>query len=116
MPPIEVFIGLDTLRSGSEITSSELPSRAELKSWAFEHDKIEKETEIFDAGEFRKLKKFTKGPSFSRSAVFPALPMMLISTAVYSRCSEEPIPRRHRLNRNNPYNNLRLRQVVASTS
>lgn len=67
MPPIEVFVGLDTLRSGSEITSSELPSRVELETWFVEHDKIEKETEIFDAGEFRKLKKFTKGPS----PVFP---------------------------------------------
>jgi hypothetical protein len=70
MPPIEVFVGLDHLGSGSETTSSELPSRAKLKAWVAEHDKIEKETEIFDAGEFRKLKKFTKGPSFPHSAVF----------------------------------------------
>lgn len=26
-----------------------------------EHDRIEKETETFDSGEFKKLKKFTKG-------------------------------------------------------
>jgi hypothetical protein len=69
MPPIEVFVGLDTLRSGSETISSELPTRAELKTWAAEHDKIEKETEIFDAGEFRKLKKFTKGPYFYRPTI-----------------------------------------------
>ena len=63
MPPIEVFVGLDTLRSASEVISPELPTRAELKAWVVEHDKIEKETEIFDAGEFKKLKKFTKGLS-----------------------------------------------------
>ena len=61
MPPIEVFVGLNTLHSGSETISSELPTRVELRAWIVEHDKIEKETEIFDAGEFRKLKKFTKG-------------------------------------------------------
>lgn len=71
MPPIEVFIGLDTLRSASETISSELPSRAELKTWVVEHDKIEKETEIFDAGEFRKLKKFTKGLPSPPPSCFP---------------------------------------------
>jgi len=94
MPPIEVFVGLDTLRSSSETISSELPTRAELQAWVVEHDKIEKETEIFDAGEFRKLKKFTKGPPplhFPRDAGI----MMLIFTMIFSRCSTEPIPRRH---------------------
>ena len=61
MPPIEVFAALDSLRSGSEEISSNLPTREELRKWVAEHDRIEKETEIFDAGEFRKLKKFTKG-------------------------------------------------------
>ena len=61
MPPIEVFVALDALRSGSETISSQLPTRTELRAWIVEHDKIEKETEIFDAGEFRELKKFTKG-------------------------------------------------------
>jgi hypothetical protein len=92
MPPIEVFVGLDTLRSGSETISSELPTRAELKAWVAEHDKIEKETEIFDAGEFRKLKKFTKGQSFPHPAI---VPMMLTSTVIDSCCSTDPIPRRH---------------------
>ena len=71
MPPIQVFVGLNTLDSRLETISTELPTRAELKAWVSEHDKIEKETEIFDAGEFRKLKKFTKGPCSSRSAVPP---------------------------------------------
>ena len=93
MPPIEVFVGLDTLRSGAETISSELPTRTELQAWVAEHDRIEKETEIFDAGEFRKLKKFTKGPSphFSRSAGI----VMFIFPIIFSRCSKEPIPRRH---------------------
>ena len=38
-----------------------LPTREQLRAWVTEHDKIEKETEIFDSGELRKLKKFTKG-------------------------------------------------------
>ena len=116
MPPIEVFVGLDTLRSGSETISSELPTRAELKAWVAEHDKIEKETEIFDAGEFRKLKKFTKGQHPPRPAISPMFPKMLISTSIDSRCSTEPIPRRHRPNRNHPYDNLFLGQVTTSTS
>lgn len=65
MPPIEVFIGLDTLRAGSDEISKSLPTRAELQQWLVEHDRTEKETEIFDAGEFRKLKKFTKGTTKS---------------------------------------------------
>ncbi|KAI0786409.1 hypothetical protein C8Q75DRAFT_771636 [Abortiporus biennis] len=59
MPPIEVFVGLDAVRSSAE-TVPGLPSREELKEWIAEHDRIEKETEIFDSGELRKLKKFTK--------------------------------------------------------
>ncbi|CDO74091.1 hypothetical protein BN946_scf185043.g141 [Trametes cinnabarina] len=59
LPPVEVFVGLDALRdSAMEIPG--LPTRAQLKEWMAEHDKIEKETEIFDSGELKKLKKFTK--------------------------------------------------------
>ncbi|KAH9843691.1 uncharacterized protein C8Q71DRAFT_10389 [Rhodofomes roseus] len=59
LPPIEVFAGLDAVRaSAAEIPG--LPSRAQLEEWVAEHDRIEKETEIFDSGELRKLKKFTK--------------------------------------------------------
>ncbi|KZT13142.1 uncharacterized protein LAESUDRAFT_30786 [Laetiporus sulphureus 93-53] len=49
MPAVEVFGPLDTL-----------PSRAELEEWFAEHDRIEKDIRIFDDGELRKLKKFTK--------------------------------------------------------
>ncbi|CAL1702159.1 unnamed protein product [Somion occarium] len=59
MPPIEVFAGMDAVRSSAETTEG-LPSREELQQWVIEHDKIEKETEIFDSGELKKLKKFTK--------------------------------------------------------
>ena len=94
MPPIEVFVGLNGLRSGSETISSELPTRAELQAWVVEHDKIEKETEIFDAGEFRKLKKFTKGSSHPLPPRNAAI-TTLIFTITFSRCSTEPISRRH---------------------
>ncbi|KAH8106169.1 hypothetical protein BXZ70DRAFT_886776 [Cristinia sonorae] len=59
MPPIEVFTGLDAVRNSS-IEVPGLPSRAELEEWMAEHDRIEKETEIFDSGELKKLKKLTK--------------------------------------------------------
>ncbi|KAI0356724.1 hypothetical protein OH77DRAFT_1520211 [Trametes cingulata] len=60
LPPIEVFTGLDAVRqSAAEVPG--LPTREQLKEWMEEHDKIEKETEIFDSGELKKLKKFTKG-------------------------------------------------------
>ncbi|KAI0347052.1 hypothetical protein BDW22DRAFT_1425131 [Trametopsis cervina] len=59
MPPIQVFVGLDAVRASAEEVPG-LPTRAELKQWVVEHDKIEKETEIFDSGELKKLKKFTK--------------------------------------------------------
>ncbi|KAI0643758.1 hypothetical protein C8Q79DRAFT_153114 [Trametes meyenii] len=59
LPPIEVFAGLDAVRqSAAEVPG--LPTREQLKEWIAEHDKIEKETEIFDSGELRKLKKLTK--------------------------------------------------------
>ncbi|KZT74562.1 hypothetical protein DAEQUDRAFT_720743 [Daedalea quercina L-15889] len=59
LPPIEVFAGLDAVRaSAAEVPG--LPSRAQLEEWVAEHDRIEKETEIFDSGELKKLKKLTK--------------------------------------------------------
>lgn len=70
MPPIEVFVGLDAVRASADEVPG-LPSRAELQQWLIEHDKIEKETEIFDSGELRKLKKFTKGAYAHASAKSP---------------------------------------------
>jgi len=60
LPPIEVFVGLDAIRSSAEDVPG-LPTRAELRQYLDEHDKIEKETEIFDSGELKKLRMFTKG-------------------------------------------------------
>ncbi|KAI0035685.1 hypothetical protein K488DRAFT_23218, partial [Vararia minispora EC-137] len=62
MPPIELFAGLDAVRLSAPVVHG-LPSREELKKWVSEHDKIEKETEIFDSGELKKFKKFTKAAS-----------------------------------------------------
>ncbi|OBZ71789.1 hypothetical protein A0H81_08273 [Grifola frondosa] len=59
LPPIEVFAGLEAVRSSAEEVHG-LPTRAELQQWLVEHDRIEKETEVFDSGELKKLKKFTK--------------------------------------------------------
>lgn len=60
MPPLELFVGLDAVRE-SALEVPGLPTRDELKQWLVEHDKIEKETEIFDSGELTKFKKITKG-------------------------------------------------------
>lgn len=60
MPPIEVFVGLDAIRASAEQVPG-LPTRAELDQWLVEHDTIEKETEVFDTGELKKLRKITKG-------------------------------------------------------
>lgn len=61
IPPIEVFAGIDTLLSLSEEVPPDLPTRAQLNHWLEEHDRTEKETEIFDAEDMSKLKKLTKG-------------------------------------------------------
>ncbi|KAJ3511546.1 hypothetical protein NLJ89_g4030 [Agrocybe chaxingu] len=59
LPPIEVFVGLDAIRVSAEEVPG-LPSRAELQQMVAEHDAIEKETEIFDTGELKKLRQLTK--------------------------------------------------------
>lgn len=59
LPPIQVFVGLDAVRE-SALEVPGLPTREQLQEWLEEHDRIEKETEIFDRGELQKLKKFTK--------------------------------------------------------
>ncbi|KAH7868822.1 uncharacterized protein C8R40DRAFT_1156219 [Lentinula edodes] len=59
MPPIEVFVGLDAVQASAEEVPG-LPTREELKKWLAEHDTLEKETEIFDTGELKKLRNFTR--------------------------------------------------------
>ncbi len=60
MPPIDVFANLDAVRASAAAVSG-LPTREQLEQWLIEHDKIEKETEIFDSGELKRFKKITKG-------------------------------------------------------
>lgn len=60
LPPIQVFVGIDAVRTSADSVPG-LPSREQLQDWLAEHDRIEKETEIFDSGEFKKLRMFTKG-------------------------------------------------------
>lgn len=60
LPPIEVFVGLDAIRTSAEDIPG-LPTREQLQEWLSEHDRIEKETEIFDSGELKKLRTLTKG-------------------------------------------------------
>jgi hypothetical protein len=66
LPPVEVFVGLDSIRSSAEEIPG-LPTRAELEKWLLEHDQIEKDTDVFDSGELQKLRKFTKGALYWRN-------------------------------------------------
>lgn len=63
LPAIEVFVGIEALETSAEEIPG-LPSRAQLQQWLVEHDIIEKETEIFDTGELKKLRKTTRGASY----------------------------------------------------
>jgi len=60
MPPIELFANLDAVRASTPMASG-LPTREQLEQWLSEHNKLEKETEIFDSGELKKFKNFTMG-------------------------------------------------------
>ncbi|KAK0468121.1 uncharacterized protein EV420DRAFT_1502983 [Desarmillaria tabescens] len=59
LPPIEVFVGLEALQASAEDVPG-LPSRSELQRWLQDHESIEKEIEIFDTGELKKLRKLTR--------------------------------------------------------
>lgn len=78
MPPIEVFVGLDAIRSSAEEVPG-LPTRPELQALLDEHDRIEKETEIFDSGELKKLRKLTKGSS--RLSKMPLFELRMLSNS-----------------------------------
>lgn len=60
MPPIELFADLDAVRASAAAVSG-IPTREQLDQWLIEHEKIERETEIFDSGELKKFKNFTMG-------------------------------------------------------
>jgi hypothetical protein len=75
MPPIELFSDLDAVRASTAVVSG-LPTRAELEGWLVEHDKIEKETELFDSGELKKFKNITMG-QFLATHFFSSPPIYL---------------------------------------
>ncbi|THH10070.1 hypothetical protein EW145_g1570 [Phellinidium pouzarii] len=59
LPSIEVFASTRELSKAHDQISG-LATRAQLDDWLVEHDKIEKEMEMFDSGDLKKLKKLTK--------------------------------------------------------
>ena len=60
MPPLDIFVGVEELAQSFERPST-LPTRGQLDAWIAEHDQIERETEILDSGDMKKLKALTKG-------------------------------------------------------
>ncbi|EJD01433.1 uncharacterized protein FOMMEDRAFT_90275 [Fomitiporia mediterranea MF3/22] len=59
LPPIDIFAGVQELeKTYDQITT--LPTRAQLDEWIAEHDRIDKETEILDTGDLKKLKAVTR--------------------------------------------------------
>lgn len=80
LPPIQVFVGIDAVRASADSVPG-LPSHEQLQDWLAEHDRIEKETEIFDSGELKKLRKFTKGMYLT----FSSLPTCQHVTAATQR-------------------------------
>jgi len=75
MPSIELFADLDAIRASSPVVSG-LPTREQLERWLVEHDKVEKETELFDSGELKKFKNFTMGEC--RAALFFFFPPSVV--------------------------------------
>jgi len=90
MPPIELFTDLDAVRASTAVVPG-LPTREQLEEWLVEHDKTEKETEIFDSGELKKFKDFTMGEfgaTFfltSPSFVEVERPTQRLRSAIYPR-------------------------------
>ena len=58
MPPIEIYFELDNT---ADVTSIGSYRREQLELWFAGNDRIERETEQFDAGDMLKLKKFARG-------------------------------------------------------
>lgn len=87
LPPVQVFVGIDAVRTSADSVPG-LPSREQLRDWLAEHDRIEKETEIFDSGELKKLRKFTKGTNY----LSPLLPLTDLSQLPPNVISPRRIP------------------------
>jgi len=112
MPPIELFADLDAVRTSSPAVSG-LPTRKQLEGWLIEHDRIEKETEIFDSGELKKFKTFTMGQCRSVFLLpFPFLPFL--NDRVCSGLKAEFISTRYRCHRAYFDDHIRFRQTPAS--
>ena len=103
MPPIELFADLDAIRASTPAVSG-LPTREQLGRWLVEHDKVEKETEIFDSGELKKFKNFTKG----RCRVAPFSFLSLKFNDWCSCLEAQFIPARHRCHRAYVDDHLRI--------
>lgn len=110
LPTIDVFAGMDDLSKPLEEICG-LATRAQLNEWIAEHDKIEKETESFDSGDLRKLKKFTKG-----NIELVYLRYCLLTNSSWSRHAEKSVTRRHGPYRNYSDDTVRFRQIASSTS
>jgi len=98
MPPIELFADLDAIRASTPVVSG-LPTREQLERWLVEHNKVEKETEIFDSGELKKFKNFTMGEC--RVVLFFSFsPFFILKLDDQCSCLEAQfIPARHRYHR-----------------
>ena len=94
MPPIQVFVGLDAIRA-SAVEVPGLPTQAELKDWLAEHDRIERETEVFDSGELKKLRKLTRGRLLLCPATTPGH-ARTHAPCLHSCRAAQPLPSGHR--------------------
>ena len=94
MPPIELFADLDAVCASSPAISG-LPTRKQLEVWLIEHDKIEKETEIFDSGELKKFKNFTMGQC--RSVFLLPFPFLLNERSDLQRSQSGIYPHKTRM-------------------
>ena len=112
MPPIELFADLDAVRTSSPSVSG-LATRRQLEEWLIEHDKIEKETELFDSGELKKFKNFTMGQC-QISVSSTLFPSFLNDIGLCSALKAEFIPTRYRCHRAYFDDHLRIRQTPAS--
>ena len=85
MPPIELFFDLDAMHTLTAAVPR-LPTWEQLKEWLFKHNKIKKETELFNSGKLKKFKNITMGQSQAH-ILLPftkvELPMQLPWSVIY---------------------------------
>jgi len=110
MPPIELFTDLDAVRASTAVVPG-LPTREQLEEWLVEHDKTEKETEIFDSGELKKFKDFTMG-EFG-ATFFLTSPLFVELNDRRSDFEAQFIPARYGYHRAYVDDYIRIRQASA---